>query len=329
MSVAPFRKLLSTFKGSNPKEPLSEEAPFSGGVQIIKSLSDLQNELEQKPKESASEQPESYGGFSSLRLKRAQSNSLSLEDIRVWNKKALGGLEAPNFLAGPNKCTTNVAWLVGHSGESSQHHIDIYENSQPPSHLNVKETDGGEGDNCAVSENSNSNNNNNSLRYNYSLTRSKNIYNVDDVKSEYGGSEQNFRGHYSLARSKSVCDIGVMISGAENVKINNGSGSSVSGNNNKESGGSGSGSAKHKRSRVVRNRTILGSFPLFYKLSQSLSSLNTTATTSATSATSTTEDELSSVSSMLLPMRSAAAAADSGTIGRKCKTFKLDHFSDR
>merc|ERR1711953_1423657 len=29
------------------------------------------------------------------------------------------------------------------------------------------------------------------------------------------------------------------------------------------------------RSRVVRNRTILGSFPLFYKLSQSLSSLNT------------------------------------------------------
>merc|ERR1712016_99158 len=29
------------------------------------------------------------------------------------------------------------------------------------------------------------------------------------------------------------------------------------------------------RSRIVRNRTILGSFPLFYKLSQSLSSLNT------------------------------------------------------
>ena len=29
------------------------------------------------------------------------------------------------------------------------------------------------------------------------------------------------------------------------------------------------------RCKVVRNRTILGSFPLFYKLSQSLSSLNT------------------------------------------------------
>jgi hypothetical protein len=39
-----------------------------------------------------------------------------------------------------------------------------------------------------------------------------------------------------------------------------------------------------KSSRVVRNRTILGSFPLFYKLSQSLSSLNTNTTT-ATSAT--------------------------------------------
>ena len=40
------------------------------------------------------------------------------------------------------------------------------------------------------------------------------------------------------------------------------------------------GSSQHQnstphRSRVVRNRTILGSFPLFYKLSQSLSSLNT------------------------------------------------------
>ena len=35
------------------------------------------------------------------------------------------------------------------------------------------------------------------------------------------------------------------------------------------------------RSRVVRNRTILGSFPLFYKLSQSLSSLNTKSDISA------------------------------------------------
>ena len=31
---------------------------------------------------------------------------------------------------------------------------------------------------------------------------------------------------------------------------------------------------QQKVSRIVRNRTILGSFPLFYKLSQSLSSLN-------------------------------------------------------
>ena len=31
---------------------------------------------------------------------------------------------------------------------------------------------------------------------------------------------------------------------------------------------------QQKVSKIVRNRTILGSFPLFYKLSQSLSSLN-------------------------------------------------------
>ena len=35
---------------------------------------------------------------------------------------------------------------------------------------------------------------------------------------------------------------------------------------------------KQKFGKVVRNRTILGSFPLFFKLSQSLSSLNSVST---------------------------------------------------
>ena len=41
---------------------------------------------------------------------------------------------------------------------------------------------------------------------------------------------------------------------------------------------------QQKVSRIVRNRTILGSFPLFYKLSQSLSSLNSGGGVSAESA---------------------------------------------
>ena len=57
---------------------------------------------------------------------------------------------------------------------------------------------------------------------------------------------------YSLKRSKSVCDL----SAAQPVS-----------------------KQEDKVSKVVRNKTILGSFPLFYKLSQSLSSLNTSTTT--------------------------------------------------
>jgi len=82
---------------------------------------------------------------------------------------------------------------------------------------------------------------------------------------------------YTLSRSKSVCDISTMSQMADDTesvksaKVGNSTLNRQVNYNDTSSRGS-------KSSRVVRNRTILGSFPLFYKLSQSLSSLNTTTT---------------------------------------------------
>ena len=99
---------------------------------------------------------------------------------------------------------------------------------------------------------------------------------------------------YSLSRSKSVCDISSMSQQRGNVDVDTESVTSsrvsetATLNRRTNYDGSSLASRGSKSSRVVRNRTILGSFPLFYKLSQSLSSLNT-ATTTGTTATSATQ----------------------------------------
>ena len=232
-------------------------------------------------------------------LKTEEKPSLSLEDIRVWNQKTLGDRR---FVAGPNNCTTNVAWLVGATHSDSvppppppakldpgARHIDIYESSQPPSHLNVKEPEP-EMETASVS----------------------------------AASTMPRRG-YTLARSKSVCDlayvnlnaIGESLVSAEERSVFSGFSetSSECGTSRRDkSTNTSRGGTFQRKGRVVRNRTILGSFPLFYKLSQSLSSLNTKATN---------EDEVLSVD---LSVRSAIydGVVSSGSIGKralKCATF--------
>ena len=94
---------------------------------------------------------------------------------------------------------------------------------------------------------------------------------------------------YSLSRSKSVCDISSMSQRdvknvsvdveTESVASSSKTSENVATNRNANFDGASLASRGSKSSRVVRNRTILGSFPLFYKLSQSLSSLNTNTTT--------------------------------------------------
>ena len=84
---------------------------------------------------------------------------------------------------------------------------------------------------------------------------------------------------YSLKRSKSVCDF----SATQQSLVPAGAEASET------SAASGEDANSQKVSKVVRNRTILGSFPLFFKLSQSLSSLNS-ATTTAPDTTTTSRN---------------------------------------
>ena len=174
--------------------------------------------------------------------------------------------EDEGFMASPNKSTINVGWLVGsshtnnNSGKSP--HIDIYETGQvkPPPYLNVKEA-----------------------------TTSTEVVHVP---TNFG---------YNLSRSKSVCDLSM----EQNSQLLKNSERSFTidkkkviekrpsnGHHHRQKSHDLQGeemsqtttTAAHEhahRSRIVRNRTILGSFPLFYKLSQSLSSLNTKSEVSA------------------------------------------------
>ena len=106
----------------------------------------------------------------------------------------------------------------------------------------------------------------------YSLKRSKSRFkHLQQHQLQQPQSSEDEANMYSLRRSKSVCDIPELslvpaaASEADEVaSVNSGARNSVRNR-----------AAAAARSKVVRNRTILGSFPLFYKLSQSLSSLNT------------------------------------------------------
>ena len=179
-------------------------------------------------------------------------SSLPVDFVPDDSKSACAGFfpetEDEGFHGGPRKSTTNIGWLVGtprnpYRSDKSPH-IDIYEAGQvkPPPYLNVK-----------------------------------------DVPDRPSG--------YCLSRSKSVCDLSIaqnsnLLSDCGSEKLFTIERKQVIGKNHysaeseadmtaeDEPVGVSSSNQPH-RSRVVRNRTILGSFPLFYKLSQSLSSLNT------------------------------------------------------
>ena len=105
----------------------------------------------------------------------------------------------------------------------------------------------------------------------YSLKRSKTRFRHLQQQQGQSSEDEAANNMNSLKRSKSVCDIPEQLSlgpvASTDIEV-----ASVN------SGAAARGSSRLRssvRSRVVRNRTILGSFPLFYKLSQSLSSLNT------------------------------------------------------
>lgn len=86
-------------------------------------------------------------------------------------------------------------------------------------------------------------------------------------------------GGYNLSRSKSVCDLSI----EQNSQLLNCSSEKSFTIERKRMIERKPNPEQPHRSRVVRNRTILGSFPLFYKLSQSLSSLNTKSEISSVS----------------------------------------------
>ena len=106
----------------------------------------------------------------------------------------------------------------------------------------------------------------------YSLKRSKTRFRHLQQQQGQSSEDEAANNMNSLKRSKSVCDIPEQLSLGPVASTDIDEVASVN------SGAAARGSSRLRssvRSRVVRNRTILGSFPLFYKLSQSLSSLNT------------------------------------------------------
>ena len=123
--------------------------------------------------------------------------------------------------------------------------------------------------------------------FGYNLTRSKSVCDLSAVNNAQLLSTENpfTVEHKKILEKSSVTNMslaslsttysGISSShyGAAGNKTNN-----YSVNTEKRSAN------QQKVSRIVRNRTILGSFPLFYKLSQSLSSLNSGGGVSAESA---------------------------------------------
>ena len=105
----------------------------------------------------------------------------------------------------------------------------------------------------------------------YSLKRSKSRFKHLQQQQPQSSEDEAANNMYSLKRSKSVCDIPELSLGPVAMTSEVDEVASV----NSGAPGRGNRLRSSVRSRVVRNRTILGSFPLFYKLSQSLSSLNT------------------------------------------------------
>ena len=163
-------------------------------------------------------------------------------------------------------------------------HIDIYEAGQakPPPYLNVKEVNHHHLEDNQLQKNSNDNTQANSKpQIYYNLSRSKSVC---DLSMEQNSQLLNCSEKSFTIERKRVIERkpnpdsefasaagGPNFSGSH-LELKQDSTCSQQQQQN---------SSTPHRSRVVRNRTILGSFPLFYKLSQSLSSLNTKSETSA------------------------------------------------
>ena len=189
---------------------------------------------------------------------------------------------------------------------STENHIDIYDGSdvQPPSYLNVKDAP----DHEIIDDISTTtfvDGDFNASKNFFSSTASEsrfelrpkqispdvanngyvNIGNSSNIVTS-SSKRRNRDFGYSLSRSKSVCDISSMRQSGVEIDAESVTSSKVSEsatlNRRTNYDISSLASRGSKSSRVVRNRTILGSFPLFYKLSQSLSSLNTNTTTGTT-----------------------------------------------
>jgi hypothetical protein len=78
----------------------------------LKSINSNYNNF--KLKTATSYPPDLKGPSSSVHNITAAAGSMSLEDAAVWNHSlALHNRGIGVFEAGPNKSTTNVAWLVG------------------------------------------------------------------------------------------------------------------------------------------------------------------------------------------------------------------------
>ena len=184
---------------------------------------------------------------------------VAFDEVKSFSDGMYTETEDEGFMAGPNKSTLNIGWLLETStGGSSatttscgkSPHIDIYETGQvkPPPYLNVKEA----GDSAIPS-------------FGYNLSRSKSVCDLSMEQNcqllKNGGTEKSF----TIDKNKKV------IEKQKREKHNNDKTVSSTTTTDRQA----------HRSRIVRNRTILGSFPLFYKLSQSLSSLNTKSEASA------------------------------------------------
>ena len=204
--------------------------------------------------------------------------SVTFDEVKSYSDGMYTETEDEGFMASPNKSTINVGWLVGssHNNNSGKSpHIDIYETGQvkPPPYLNVKEAEGSV--EAVVIPN-----------FGYNLSRSKSVC---DLSMEQNSQLlKNSEKSFTINKKKVI----------EKRPSNNGHNYQRQKSDNHQrqksddfQGGSENTSttAAHEqahRSRIVRNRTILGSFPLFYKLSQSLSSLNTKSEVSATNGNS-------------------------------------------
>ena len=214
------------------------------------------------------------------------------------NKDSVESYPSSSFAAEGNKCTTNVAWLVGsthphspqhpivvgstyphqqqspivvgaaYSPQQHQHHIDILE-LQSPSHLEV----------APLNKPGLANQLTNKPGLNTKVT------NLPE------NSNKPVKMGYSLARSKTVSDIPLWARATDSDKTNpqpNQQAPTIV--PDLEELGSESGLAAGTmvtmgslKSRIVKHRTLLGSSSRLYKFSQSLSSLTTLGSTSRTS----------------------------------------------